>query len=446
MRTSGMMMIAALLTGCFQPKLLRHYEKLESGSTEKKIELAVFVANPSSQEPTALLAGIGERGQAELIKALALKVPDKDGAKSLIDFLHKPPEDAGPPCAWVVKENVKKRLVISLLGEMKKPSDRVDKLDVVLKLRVKDKDGNKTHPRAMFVSWDKFDPVSKTYDIGSATISQSNKLILGKSKDMQTNLPEGAGTIAKLLSLGAETERSWEESAKYGLTRLSVGGSLTDTTARLVQEGGPNFNLFGASSATITINLELSTNPSSVYKFTLRNEEKEFDAEDVLIERCEDRYPVKREKIVADVSGEIWVREVLSGDETVPEGDDSVRLYKKNIEGNTVTLMSEQNLSVARYGLGKCPPKANLDDCDFLQIERDGATAAEAEPLMFATAAEVVALRSWLILRSKKLPVKMIGGYSIGVARRDPELTSRSLKGVSSLNAIKLRVVADFKN
>lgn len=199
------------MAGCSQPKLLRHYENFVSDSSETALQLSVFVANPAGAESTNLLATLGDRGQVELIKAVTAKLPATTDAKDLLEALQAPQRQTGDPCAWASKDTATRRLVITFLGDLPRPADRVDKLDVELQLvPMRGKQGSDVW-RATFVSWDRFEPMPPNiFDVGTASYSQSSKLTAGNSKEK--DLAESAGSVTKALNLGAETERSGEES------------------------------------------------------------------------------------------------------------------------------------------------------------------------------------------------------------------------------------------
>jgi hypothetical protein len=160
------------------------------------------------------------------------------------------------------------------------------------------------------------------------------------------------------------------------------------------------------------------------------------------VTRCADRFPISSQEIVADVSGTILLREVLSGDDTVAEGDDHVRLSREAIKGEPVRLVTKDSLELARFGLGRCPEQGTPKGCHVLQIQHDGAANAEAEPVILASEADAIALRSWLSTQSKSPRTRSIGGLAIGVGRRDAPLSAAELSGVSASEAARLRVIS----
>lgn len=443
---------AVLLTaGCTsQPKLLRHYQILQTPAmAPASVELSVFLANPKASGDSPLVSGLSERGQAELIRSLASKVSKEGGAAELMGFLHEPTEIPPKACAWANTTSMSKRLILTVLGNLSKPADRIEKLDILLTLPNPPKsNGTLGTPKAIFTSWDRFDSVYGTFNIGSAKFTQSNKLSLGRTTTGTSNLANSAGSIVKVFDLGYEADNTLEESAAYALRRLYVGGALTDTTARLVQEGAPNINLFGSSAATISFKLLTDGDVHPVYNFTLQKNNKAVDAADVKIEWCSDKYPRNSSAIQAAVSGTALLREVSSGDGTVTEGDDEVRFRFVSLTPSTVTLAGPPDLEVQRFGLAQCAAGSDLDDCSRLHIEHSGAQMGSVEQILVPSMGAAIALRAWLVDQSKVKPVKAIGGFSIGMAPRitAQPTTVAQLTGLTATDVGRLRVVRLLDN
>lgn len=238
-----------------------------------------------------------------------------------------------------------------------------------------------------------------------------------------------------------------------------------------MQEGGPNINLFGSSSAVISFKLKSSGDPEPVYAFTLKNTEGTFGAAKVVVERCLSEYPRQSDEIFVDITGTALLREVIAdgtvsdggtvpgsdggmvsssagavsgGDGTVSEGDDVIHLRRVPISRQSLTLVTPAELAVQRFGLVQCSTSATeLADCERLHIENNDANLGDLEQILFATAADAAALRNWLLVQSKTEAVTSIGGLAIGMAPLvlPTGATSKDLKGVKAALATKLRVV-----
>lgn len=440
--------VALLLVGCSTPQLLRHYKAMEYlDPPPLDLQLSVFPANPKAGEDAPLIASLSERAQAELIRSLANKSSANGGADELISLVQKSP--GGPPkgCVWAVKKSITKRVNLAVLGNLRKPADRMDKLDITLRLplgkqRVK---GIFEEPRATFASWDRFDSVYGTFNIGTAKFTQSGKVSLGRTGTDTSNLADSAGSVVKVLNFGAEFDRSLEESAAYALRRLSVGGALTPTMAQLVQEGGPNINLFGSSAATLTMDLATNRDPRGVYAFVLAKQGKALAPSEVQVERCQDIFPVNNDPIVATIEGKALMREVVSGDGTVPEGDDVARMRWHPLRPVSATAMlaSKTDLTVERYALAQCRLGTPQEMCDLLHLELNGA-GARIEQVLQPSLEAALELRAWLVTQAKAQKVRTLGGKAVGTASRGAAVAGippERLTGFTADQAASLRVI-----
>lgn len=442
--TAWLLSVAVLGTGCsLQPKLLRHYaEFTRIPNAPAAVQLSVFPANPGAVQESPLVLVLSENAQAALIRSLSDKMSASGGATELMSTLATPTVPSADSCAWANKTSMSKRLVFTALGNLTKPADRLDKLDI--QLIMKQGSGiSAQSPAASFVSWDRFKSDYLAYPMGTAKLTQVNKFNAGMKRTGTGNLPDGAGSLEKVFNLGYEADRTLEESAQYALGRLSVGGALTPTTARLVQEGGPNVTLFGSSSATISFSLASYGYPAPVYTFTLQHDNKVAEPLQVKFDRCLSNFPRSNQPIIAGVSGTAWLREVVSGDGTVSEGDDTVRMSQVQLDGEDVILASTPELTVQHFGLAQCGLKVELGSCKPLYIEHGAAPAGGAEWIQLASADEAAKLRIWLIGQAKTREVKSIGGFAIGLAPYNGKTTTSaaSLTGVDGSTAATLRVV-----
>jgi len=431
-----------LLSGC-NPKLLRHYKSIEESKEEPKLELSVFLANPKASDPTPVISGLGERAQAELIRSLASKMPPSSTPEELLAILSKAPSDPPKACSWASKSSATKRLVFTLLGELPVPADRVDKLDITLTLD----DADDSDERARFVSWDRFDSVYGKFDIGTAKFTQSGKVSVGKENTDEANLPSAAGSVTKVLTFGAEASNSLEESATYAIRRMSVGGALTSSSARLVQEGGPNVNLFGSSVATLTLSLKPSEDPIGLYAFTLKKQNAALTPAAAEVERCQASFPVSSSPISVIVTGRAWVRSVKDGGGTVSEGDDEISVKPLTLtpKPGRVTLMSSADLKLERYALAYCGRGQEFEDCSRLYIEFNGVQNSRVEQVLVPSLDAAVNLRKWLVEQSGQGRIQAINGLAVGLAAKDDAtsvgFSAASLRGLDSRQAGQLRVV-----
>ncbi|MET0268537.1 MAG: hypothetical protein ABW202_23330 [Duganella sp.] len=437
--------LAVLSSACTpQQKLLRHYTTLETSpaseqpskqAPEHNIALSAFLANPKTATETPLVLDLTERAQAELVRSIAAKLPvTEGGAAALVALLSEPLPVAPTSCAWAKKRFFSKRIVFTVLGDLDKPADRIDKLDIKLELQP---------APAEFLSWDRFDSIYGSYNIGSAKFTNARKFDASIGKTDTANLPDAAGGVVKLLNLGYEANKTLEESASYAVQRLSVGGALTATTARIVQEGGPNVNLFGSSSAVISLKLTNEGDPATVYAFKLKNEANTLNPAEVGIERCNSVYPQTAQDIKVNVSGSALIRKVNAGDHTVSEGDDTIQFKKVELKETSLILATQADLALQQFGLAQCAPNRGLENCQRLHIENQEDKPGSVEQILVGTAVEASALRTWLIGQSKKQTVESIGGLSIGMANYAASAMTApvNLTGINAALASQLKVV-----
>lgn len=430
-RTCSCLAMACLLAGCMSPKLTRHYGMVdETVVSDGELSLSVFPASPKADEQAPLITTLTERGQAELIRSVAARMPDGSDASALLALLGKPPVAIPEACGWANKTSLKKRVTLTVLGKFGRPADRVDRLE----FRFSREPG----ARYEFASWDKFDSVYGSYDLGTAKYTQSRKLTLGRSDSDTRNLADEAGSVVKGLSAGYEAADGLEENMRYAIRRLSVGGALEPSRATLVQEGGPYINLLGSSSAVFTLKLNLNEDPSPVHAFEFKQGRKTApDA--VLASRCQARYPISRQEIWVQVDGSALKRLALHHHDTISEGDDAVRFESQAFKAERVRLATKDDLKVEFFGLISCPNGVTLDACPKFAVENPD-TGTVTDMLAVRTPDDAAAVRDWLLANVKSGTVPgTIGAWRIGLT--DPQNPGEESKTALTPDIVrKLRI------
>ncbi|MGK5047329.1 hypothetical protein ACQ4WP_15720 [Janthinobacterium sp. GB4P2] len=410
---------AMLLAGCVSPKLTRHYESMEKlavagdpTSKEPNLTLSMFLAQPKKAEQDPLITRLSARAQAELIRSVAATLPAGSKSDALLSALVSPAAPAPAACGWADATSLSRRVTITVLGDLVHPADRIDKLQFDLVL------GDASDPapqRATFVSWDRFDTVYGSYDLGSAKYTQSRKLDLGKTGTDTAKLAADAGSAVKVLDVGYEASNSLEENMKYSIRRLSVGGALNDNTATLVQEGGPYINLLGSSSATFSIKLAKKEGPLPVQSFSMKDGNKTAP-DDVVVVNCNASFPASKAKLVANISGKAVLRTVSLNHATLSEGDDAVVVKTHVFNGPPLTLADTSELEVNYYGLVSCTSRAGKEECQRLFIENLSEGKVTDEVLVPSVEAATT-LRAWLLANVKPgKPLHAIGGQRVGMS------------------------------
>jgi len=432
MRRAVVATAVVLLAGCgTKPQLLRHYAQVEGATAAPTLELSVFMANPKAGDSKAPILGLHERAQAELVKALAERAGPGASAKQLVAAVMESPDEQQRPCAWADKTVLNKRVVFTLLGDLTRPADRVDKLEVSLKLA--------DVAKGKFTSWDRFDSVYASIDIGSAKFTQTDKLTLDRTKTAT------AGGIVRVLDFGAESTDVLEETAKYALRRLSLGGALTPEQATLILEGGPNLNLFGTATATISLKLTAIDDNLPVYRLNLKKDGQTAAPTDVTIERCQAKVAKSSSAgLAVSSSGKAWIREALSGDSTVSEGDDLARIRSVSLNGPQLELSTADELLAETYGLVLCPRGAGIDRCGRVRIEVAEIGPGASDVVQFTSAVSAGLFRLWLLEQTRSAKVEAVGGRRVGLADKDDG--AAALSGVTKEVAEQLRVARLWHN
>ena len=431
MRTAILICVALLSTACApQQKLLRHYQTytVDSPVRPEALSLSVFPANPEASVETPFILDLAERAQAELIRSAASRMGEKSNVAELMSLITEPTEPEPAKCAWAKKTKLTKRLVINVLGDLPLPADRIEKLDLTLKLN----DANAV--RAAFLSWDRFTSKYLDFNIGTAKLTQSNKATIGLGRTSTSAALNATSGLEKVLNLGYEKANSLEESASYALHRLTVGGELSANSARLIQEGGPNYTLFGSSVATITFTLSPKQVLARVHSFKLFKEGKAIPPTEVSAESCPDIFPSSDKPIEVTVSGKAHLRLVTAGGETVTEGDDEVKFKTEILAAPPFTLASTEDLSVSRYALRSCKWNGNTSVCKDLFLTRDGTGVGQSERVVLKSMDSAAELRKWLMTQSKSNSVPAILNGKFALAENSPskfeEVTGDQAKGL----------------
>lgn len=406
-----------LLAACTpQQQLLRHYEHFstQAPARSEALGLSVFLANPEAAVEAPFVLQLTERAQAELIRSVAARVSKDGGSAELMTLLTSPTDVVPAKCAWASKTNFSKRLVVNVLGDLPTPADRIDKLDIVLTLEGDNAD------RARFLSWDRFTSKYGDFNIGAAKFTQANKLSADFGNTRSNAAADATSSIVKVLGLNYEKGNSLEETASYALHRLTVGGELSAKKARLVQEGAPNYTLFGSSVATVSLAVS-SGAPARVHSFKLLKEGTPLAPPLVQIESCPDIYPKSSAPITATIAGTAQVRLVKSGGATVTESDDHVLVVTQSLVADPITLISNSELAVDRFALGRCHYEDKKEAvCKYLYVATDRARTDDFERVVLPSVENAAELRSWIVEQSQKGAVSTIANRRVGLSGEAP--------------------------
>jgi len=421
-----------LLLGC-APKLLKHYNtKADNRKTEPSLELSVFVAPIKPPAENAPLLGLSERGQAEFIKAVNARLPSAATAADFTSAVTKAPEEPAGECAWADKSVISKQFQITLLGDLVLPADRVERLRLDLELADKEK--------FSFSSWDRFDSQYVSYNFGTAKYTQTGKLTAGLSATLTKNKEDDKGSSVFSPSISGDFSNSLEEAATYASRKLTIGGALSPHRATLVQEGGPNTNLFGTAAAKISIRLTSTKHNAWTYRVKLP---KKLDtpSNEAEVLRCQAKVLDRAKELVLDVNGLAQLRSVRDRGDSVSEGDDVAEYSDIPLSVSPLTLATEEEMTFRTFGLCRQVTNTRGEElsCNPITIDEQDVQAGNFVPLEFSSITEANTFRQWLIRQSTSAAVSEVGGRALrgGTGKKS---------GITSRDASELVVRRAFTN
>ena len=446
-----------LLCACSAPRLTRHYQAIESPlASASSLTLSVFMSGSMSgangDEEAALIANLSERGQAELIRALAARGSSEERA-ALLAAVKASARPAAKACAWADTTTLTRRMTITLLGDLRLPADRIEKLQIDLQLQpagARGADGRPAPPgtppvaHASFVSWDRFDTRYASYDLGTAKATQTSTVGLKGSRTDTAR--RDAGSLVRAFDPAVERVDELEESMKYSTRRLDVGGALYAGGATLVQEGAPYINLLGSSSAAFTLKMAAAES-FPVHRFSVSKDGTQAPT----LETCLARFSRSTAPLMARITGKALLRAVVANDATLGEGDDTIRYSTLPLQAPPLEIVPSTDLFASFYGLALCPRGAALDDCQRLYIENADMPRADAseqvnDEIKLSSPAEAAALRRYLLdTVTVARPVTALNNLQFGLSSSRQrvgggkgQLTALSADIVKALRVVRL--------
>ena len=290
---------------------------------EDWVDVSVFslpIPPASTARDLFVLAG---EGQAAYIEALAARA--KEGASLPQAFAAPIQQDRLPAVRDL--NLVKRRMVFSIENRSNNPADRL----VSIRLHL--------FPDSVeLLNWDKLATAYDVIDLGSLTF--------GQSATMEAGLGATLGPLAPTLS--ASGTSSLQEQIPLRQRVVSLSGTLNSNRATLLQQSGNGRDLTGNIVVDLEMRLDSSESPKPVTFVTSPGESDNamdcakrpiFRQQTVLAPRRGGR-PVKGRVVV-----EYVLRHVLSGHETLHEGDDEV-VYLHGRDSTAVELIPARELGV----------------------------------------------------------------------------------------------------
>jgi hypothetical protein len=372
----GIGAITLALSGCtseikyydrIKPKLSNNFPWLTEGAfvfgvTTQKI------GQDAAKETIGSLSG---PGQAEAVKALAAKYSDGD---AFLASLVRPLATAAEPQIVIDKSRFKRRILISLVDSPLIEADRISKATVTL-----------TIPNnSRFVSWDRLSTNWETIDLGTLRTKREFKATTDiKSSPIPTTEVGGSVEYGRSIEEEKQLKRKFARSTAV----LSPNKAIVSLTGH------------GETHLTddVTFDVEIEVQNSQDVPFVLfdvnqlyQSDGRAFPPKQVKLSWQEERYPsVDQLPVIMDARIDFIVRRVLSGNDTVDEGDDLVQ-FLPCIAGPVQAELLPVTLARPESGISTL----QIDGDASMRVQMSG---SRNELLQFRTYQRASEVLGWLI-------------------------------------------------
>ena len=426
--------LAISAAGCsLKPQLVKHYStRADSAATSSQTlkvyagassfptaqeslqggaySVTAFVTQvPPKQPGGPFVAGLSDRGQAELISQIGRYSETSNAlSASLLKAGEKEPQSCSAPGPL----KIERRLVLSLAGRHLEPATRFDGVAYVLTLDEK--------ARSKFVSWNRFESTLDNVSLGTTRLKQSQTVGMTDSDSTKTTSAATALVPGKellsSLNLTASQSRELEETVASSRRFTPITGSLSSASAAIVQQGAVGLDLFGNMTADFTLEMDSSDQNapaiSSEWVYTtaglFKDDKPQTGNDKITVTRCERFYASKQDPITATLTASAVARLVTKGKETAIEGDDaSTYQYITAADTNAakITLVDTGALSRNNFYIAK-----NLGSNQFqFLVSNDYPT----EQIVLPSLDQARDLLRWLRLTDKvvlrTIPLAMVG-------------------------------------
>ena len=409
------------------PILTRRYggapAYVASSVPDEYVTVTAFSVDPPEDPPKKpLVAQLSERGQAELIKALAAKTADP---RALVDGLTKG-YGTKPHVSEVDRTVFERRVVLSALKteKLRSPADRIDSLLMRLSL-FPDWIARNVPPFARLESWSKFETEMYSVDLGNLTLDQT------REASAKVSAGPYAGEALPVSGEGSYTATNeLKEDVKLTQRRVKVTGALRPFTAILYEEGAVGMDLVGTTILDLKVRINEET--IAVHEFQLYDKNgKAIPADKAEFDVVTLHIPVEcpGEGLRCSVGGSYRVRVVSFGDQTIIEGDDQVSFIHGVLHGpaegqkeGTFVLVLKEEIERARAHFYLYRMKDGKETRVHLQKDPD------VHPLHFGSRDEGTEFLGWLEEISTPALTRLLVGTSSLVFGRDQYLTADDIK------------------
>jgi hypothetical protein len=323
------------LVGC-GTTLKRYTAAIPVTLDSSHVTVSAFSLPLPPQDPKTLL-NLAERGQASAVAALASRtntVPD------FLAGLATPLETPAPLPFAIDRRKVRRRIVLSVRHQQLTLADRVLSLRVTITV---------DSPGARFLALDKLTTRYETADLGKVTTTNQAGFTgsLGVTRTTESANGGDKTTVAAAPSLGLSASRTVAEEVLLKQRYIGASGELSESTATILLEGVPGIDLSGNTLADI--DFELPADTTSWRVIAAIEDLVEKDGKVQCPSYATLRYvpvllPFARD-YGAHVAVDYIVRHVVSGAETLSEGDDTIQLLQGSASGSDLVLIGKRDIS-----------------------------------------------------------------------------------------------------
>lgn len=389
MRTSITVAVAAtiLLGACeSRTELMRRYksvaEPYPSAGDKAHVDVGLFSIPTPGGAPRSVL-DLSDRAQEKYVEVVGQSASPKE----LREALAAPFVAPATPSADV--GTAKRRIVLSVIDNGFGPADRLDRLEIKVRLRNGfAPDGRECgtgsgEPRcldASFTGWTLFKTEYDEVDLGTATATQS--------RSVEANIGLLPKQISEITSLSVVPKVSRDLTEELAVRRryVKLAGDISRTDLRILQQGVTGIDLVGTSLIDVSIDLG-QREPRQFFRFT------EDKAAGPGLGSYSQLQPALVCDLMADLTADYRIRMVgeNKGDDTSVEGDDEVRYLSGSQALKSVVLVGARELGNQGYVL-------ELPESRELQVLRPGLAERDSnyETLRFDSLDGAGRFLSWL--------------------------------------------------
>ncbi len=334
--------------GCTGPELTKRYHSTLPVSIEDldakydQVKVSTFVTTVSEEAPPAAITQLSERGQMALVQAVAKSASKDDLFRQLGGKLGRKESSS----RTIERTSGKFRLVSSVAYFPKKlgQADRI----IDLKLHI-----SLGKSPIIYSTWNKFTTEYGTAQLGKIGIEKT----LGVSASVS---PTFTGWLVGSGDATATASRKTAEEVTLTQRYITVSGIIDDQELIIIQEGAVGIDLTGNSTADITYLFpphHCKTEKVIVFN-SLRDSKGasskqakvSYNIIDLKMPSLEALAPFISTGIPAYVSGSYTLRHVVSGADTLIEGDDDVKFITRHLrqDDKKITLISPPEIHKLR--------------------------------------------------------------------------------------------------